>query len=675
MIELKQVTKIYDRNGIGETIGVEDINLILSSKGLVSILGPSGCGKTTLLNLIAGLDKPTKGEVLVDGKKIDDEFRLQHVGCIFQDFVVINDITVAENVRLLDKSLTDAQINDVLKSLGILDLRERKASKLSGGEKQRLCIARAIVRKPAFLIADEPTGNLDEANRSAIMRILKSLSKHYLVILVSHEKDLVERYSDRVIVMDDHRIVSDSAAEESGERFELGAEGQTISPKRKVKRKRSNVIAGILAAATVLAVSFASSFAIGKPESYNHLPDTVFELDKDLGAEARVALSPYAYFGARDLVSQLVVGDAGWSSQRLFFPVAAPTMPYDFYATDSAFPGEESDCVITVALADAILEGAYFGDSNQGVDLKIADFGIRAKEDLLGLRVGQNHRVAGFVDGQEYACYLKPEKFYLQSAVVDCFVGEAVVTLRGSFYSTSTYRRLGLETINDDTIYVGTGSPLTAYTHVTVRDVMYPVSTMDSLDALSVTAILPEGAYANSIAPGKFAYAYDSATFLRFLKGYKVGATSLKELTSKSIQRVIGFFAPAIGAVLAITLLIMALFFSADFSSYFEENKNEFVVYRSLGMSRKKLIHGCLLGVLSGMAPLIGIGAVGGELLTLFFCRDDTAAMVFVPGALTFIIGITLAFVLAIGLSALYLWRRMAPNAAEFKKANQESQF
>ena len=113
MIELLNVTKTYDAGEISEVTAVNDVNLKIGNAGLVCLFGPSGCGKTTLLNLIGGLDVPTKGKVLVDGESVDDAFRLNHVGCVFQDFVLMDSLTVAENVRLLDPSITDTRIKGI----------------------------------------------------------------------------------------------------------------------------------------------------------------------------------------------------------------------------------------------------------------------------------------------------------------------------------------------------------------------------------------------------------------------------------------------------------------------------------------------------------------------------------------------------------------------------------
>ena len=185
------------------------------------LLGPSGCGKTTLLNAIGGLDKVDEGTITIDGQRITrfssdriDSIRNARIGYIFQNFNLLDNRTVFENVAIAlrmigirDKSTVSARVRYCLEKVGIDQYRNKLAGSLSGGQRQRVAIARAIVKNPSIIIADEPTGNLDSANTLEIMNIIKTISRERLVILVTHERNIAEFYSDYVAEMKDGRIV------------------------------------------------------------------------------------------------------------------------------------------------------------------------------------------------------------------------------------------------------------------------------------------------------------------------------------------------------------------------------------------------------------------------------------------------------------------------------------
>lgn len=223
MIRLEHVNKYFNKGKKNEIHVINDLNLKLNNNGLVCLLGPSGCGKTTILNAVGGLDKVRNGKIYIDDecitkrsiKKID-KIRNLKVGYIFQDYKLIDSLSVFDNVALVlkmigikDKDEIKKRVDYVLETLNIYRYRYRLASMLSGGERQRVAIARAIVKDPDIILADEPTGNLDSKNTLEIMNIIKCISKKRLVILVTHEVNLAKFYADRIIELEDGKVIKD----------------------------------------------------------------------------------------------------------------------------------------------------------------------------------------------------------------------------------------------------------------------------------------------------------------------------------------------------------------------------------------------------------------------------------------------------------------------------------
>ena len=218
MIELKRLNKTYFSKSGQNVVALNDINIKLDETGLVLINGESGCGKTTLLNILGGLDKKTSGEYIIDGKNIEgfkslDDFRNQIVGFVFQDFNLIDNLNVFDNINLalsLQDKVNQKIVSEVLNKVGLQGYENRKINELSGGQKQRVAIARALVKNSQIILADEPTGNLDSETSKEIFDILKRISKEKLVVVVSHDKFLSNKYADRLIELNDGNIISDT---------------------------------------------------------------------------------------------------------------------------------------------------------------------------------------------------------------------------------------------------------------------------------------------------------------------------------------------------------------------------------------------------------------------------------------------------------------------------------
>ena len=219
MIELQNVKKVYKSRRHNDCTALKGTSFTLPDVGMVFVLGKSGCGKSTLLNLLGGLDSVTAGQIIVDGNDFSsietvygDSFRSSYVGFIFQDFCLLEGLTVAENVRTSLDLLGKVDEGEVMKSLtdvGLEEYADRYPCELSGGQCQRVAIARALVKSPKLILADEPTGNLDSKTAKHVLGILKQLSEHRLVVIVSHNADDAAQYGDRIIELLDGEVVRD----------------------------------------------------------------------------------------------------------------------------------------------------------------------------------------------------------------------------------------------------------------------------------------------------------------------------------------------------------------------------------------------------------------------------------------------------------------------------------
>ncbi len=226
MIEVKNLHKYYNKGRQNELHVIDGITLSLPKCGIVALFGKSGCGKTTLLNLLGGLDGAHSGTVVLAGESVSvtaDEIRNKHVGYIFQNYNLVQNETCAENIAdalylcgMTDKVEIDKRITSALSAVGLEKYRNRFPDTLSGGQQQRIAIARAIVKNPAVILADEPTGNLDEANTVMIMNLLRRIASDRLVILVTHEENLVDHYADTVIELSDGKVVGERHNESTG---------------------------------------------------------------------------------------------------------------------------------------------------------------------------------------------------------------------------------------------------------------------------------------------------------------------------------------------------------------------------------------------------------------------------------------------------------------------------
>lgn len=223
VIEVKKITKTYTETVV-PVHALNGIDLTFERGEFTAIVGPSGCGKTTLLNMMGGLDKPTSGEVIIEGTDITRmppgklvDFRLHNIGFVFQSYNLIPVLTVEENVEFImelqhrSKNETHNRVTQLMEAMGLPDKLDVKPKYLSGGQQQRVAVARALASKPKFILADEPTANLDSVSTSALLDLMANLNEkeNTTFIFSTHDQRVVDK-AKRVITLEDGKVIGDS---------------------------------------------------------------------------------------------------------------------------------------------------------------------------------------------------------------------------------------------------------------------------------------------------------------------------------------------------------------------------------------------------------------------------------------------------------------------------------
>ena len=214
LLELKNITKRY-----GSLYALDNVSMSIDKGEWIAIMGPSGSGKSTMMNIISCMDKPTEGQVIFDGRDITKdsrrkltEFHRDKIGLVFQQFHLINYLNAVENVMIAQyyHSMPDEkEALEALERVGLKDRAKHLPSQLSGGEQQRVCIARALINSPELILADEPTGNLDEANENIVLDLFRQLHKEGTsLIVVTHDPEVGE-VAERVVRLEHGKIISD----------------------------------------------------------------------------------------------------------------------------------------------------------------------------------------------------------------------------------------------------------------------------------------------------------------------------------------------------------------------------------------------------------------------------------------------------------------------------------
>lgn len=257
MLELKDIKKDYPVAG-GVVHALNGVSIKFRRNEFVSILGASGCGKTTLLNIIGGLDKYTSGDLVIEGKSTKeysdgdwDTYRNHSIGFIFQSYHLIPHQTILQNVELallisgVDKEERRRRAIEALEKVGLGDKINNRPNQLSGGQAQRVAIARALINDPEIVLADEPTGALDSKTSVQIMELLKEISRDRLVIMVTHNPELAEQYSTRIIRLLDGEVVDDSSPYEGDFEQTVAEQADEVKKTNKGKKKKTSMSTGM----------------------------------------------------------------------------------------------------------------------------------------------------------------------------------------------------------------------------------------------------------------------------------------------------------------------------------------------------------------------------------------------------------------------------------------------
>ncbi len=222
MIETKDLSKIYNP-GKFEVRAVDNVTCKFAEGEFTAVVGPSGSGKTTFLNCVGGLDSPTSGNVIISNKNITKlsggdiiKYRLKNIGFVFQAYNLIPVLSAKENIEMImllqgiDEKSRSNRTDELLNQVGLYDMRNRRPAQLSGGQQQRVAVARALASKPKFILADEPTANLDTSSTSNLLDIMNKLNKNEKITFIfsTHDQRVIDR-ARRVITLEDGKIVSD----------------------------------------------------------------------------------------------------------------------------------------------------------------------------------------------------------------------------------------------------------------------------------------------------------------------------------------------------------------------------------------------------------------------------------------------------------------------------------
>lgn len=348
MLELKEIKKDYVAGDL-KVKALKGISISFRQSEFVSILGPSGCGKTTLLNIIGGLDHATSGELLIDNVSTNnytdrdwDTYRNHRVGFIFQSYNLIPHQTILENVELaltisgVEKAERVKRAKEALDKVGLGEQYNKKPNQLSGGQCQRVAIARALVNEPEILLADEPTGALDSETSVQIMELIKEISQERLVIMVTHNPELADKYSTRIIKLLDGEIVADSNP------FDANAEeakGQ-VTKKKEISKKSK--------------LSFWTSFKLSAKNLFSKLKRTIMVCIAGsigiIGVATVLAISSGMQGYIQSMQNDMLSGN----------PITISEQTYDLVGAMQSLSTSQQEDLISESTQDGYINVDYF---------------------------------------------------------------------------------------------------------------------------------------------------------------------------------------------------------------------------------------------------------------------------------------------------------------------------
>lgn len=688
MLNVQNIIKYYDKNKISEQCVLKNISLTLPDTGLISIFGPSGSGKTTLLNILAGLDTPTTGTVLYNETPVTDDFRYNNVGVIFQDYALLENRTVEENIRIGYLDVTNEMLEDTLKALDILRLKDRRVSMLSGGEKQRVSIARAIIKKPAYIIADEPTGNLDLKNRMRVMQILKSLSTHMLVILVSHDIELVTKYSDRIITLNDGEITHNKIIVDKPEKidYEIKQDKHKFNLayylKDKFKmRKKTNFIILLFMIISTLLICFLSANITGYKYKSSNLTNNYITFKENLPLETFEEIQDKGHFQFEIDVKELYL------PSNNFFNLNTPvSILYLKNTTIKLYPYQNEEVLysrktdadsnsgyLTKKLATRLLqEGRIRGGSTHDGFTTPQKLYIQNIEDLLGFELYLNcamFEIVGIVDSEKEGILYDIDSYYAFSPVRNRANTTLPYHIFKKYYPQATPIEQG------KVLLLGykeePSSPIDGLgyknTYI-VQDLMPESLTIG--DATIHYVINDYDYYEESGASLFYTANLDEVTSILDKNGISYTLDYIeynKEIDEASKNLTIIFLS------IAFTLLLFCLFFTLlDASNYIHEQLSDIIILRNMGITKGQVIHTYTFKLLLKISPSYILG-----FLVSIFCTYHLKSFNYQTSFMFQINGITLLLSFILGIIVLsasiyiFLIKKFSPTAATLKMKNK----
>lgn len=464
MIKITKITKSVRNKKI-----LSDVNLKIES-GLNFIVGDSGAGKSTLLNLIGNLDSQSEGSIEVISNEnwctVDTcrNYKSEHLGFIFQDSNLINGLSIRENIRVAEEisgiKKTEDEINEILQYFNLYQVADEKVEVLSGGERQRAAIARAIIKDAKILLADEPTGNLDQNNSKQVFELLKELSKDRIIIVVTHNLEMARVYGDRIITLNDGKIANDEIIKKIDTSVALSEKNNmkpiskdiirmlTFNNISRYKAKFFSIMISVAIALATVGIIFSMNFNVGKKtEEMN----TVY-YDADV-------ITFYSYaIGEKNISSIIMGGEYAAISEDMIkniseselFGAVVPVSDMDYYIQDNEdsidvkviyfdeffnkrlmlddvageFPTDESQLILGLDIAEKYYEGDAIGKTITITN----DYGVSKNFEIAGINGEKN------IDGVYYT--------YIS--------GEALENMRTSEMYTSIFIAANVEDASND---------------------------------------------------------------------------------------------------------------------------------------------------------------------------------------------------------------------------------